>query len=307
MAKITLVTAFFPMNRDKWEGFVRTNQNYIEYFKFWARIQNDLIVYTTKEIADEIMKIRKGFGRTNTKIVVVDDISLVDKELHSSLQKVANTKESVDFRFYPENPESWNSDYNYMMCLKYLFMDMASKENPNGMLAWIDFGFNHGGELYSNPEDFDFLWEYDFDEKINIFALDDLNTLPIFEVTRRLFTYIQGSLIVGSARYWIKLWPIFRQNVLSMSNIGLMDDDQTYMLLTYRTNPELFCVHNTEKWHSQFLLCSNQKFQIAQPKKECKLKTFLKKIKNNLKFRIRAKKYCKKYYKHLIHDKTIYR
>ena len=33
------------------------------------------------------------------------------------------------------------------------------------MVAWIDFGYNHGGEYYINPEDFNFEWKYNFSNK----------------------------------------------------------------------------------------------------------------------------------------------
>ena len=46
---ITIVTAFFPLKRENWSGFERPNNKYFEYFEFWAKIQNDMIIYTDKE------------------------------------------------------------------------------------------------------------------------------------------------------------------------------------------------------------------------------------------------------------------
>ena len=43
MEKITIVTAFFPLKREKWENFERPNNKYLEYFEFWARIKNDMV------------------------------------------------------------------------------------------------------------------------------------------------------------------------------------------------------------------------------------------------------------------------
>ena len=57
--KITIVTAFFPLKRENWKGFERPNNKYLEYFEFWARIKNDMIIYTDEETSKYIEEIRK--------------------------------------------------------------------------------------------------------------------------------------------------------------------------------------------------------------------------------------------------------
>lgn len=39
MSELTIVTAYFDIGRNKWKGFERGNNKYINYFKFWARIK----------------------------------------------------------------------------------------------------------------------------------------------------------------------------------------------------------------------------------------------------------------------------
>ena len=34
------------------------------------------------------------------------------------------------------------------------------------MIAWIDFGYDHGGD-YSYSEDFDYCWNYDLEQLIS--------------------------------------------------------------------------------------------------------------------------------------------
>ena len=62
MSEITLVTAYFDIGRGLWKKQERDNNKYIEYFRFWARIKNRLIIYTTEEFREEIYEIRKSFG-----------------------------------------------------------------------------------------------------------------------------------------------------------------------------------------------------------------------------------------------------
>ena len=74
---ITLVTAFFPIGRGEWTGKAqRSDDKYFKYFQHWARIHNDLVVYTTPENAERIRQIRLSFGRTNTQVYIVNDLDL---------------------------------------------------------------------------------------------------------------------------------------------------------------------------------------------------------------------------------------
>ena len=45
MTENTLVSAFFSIGRENFKEIPRTNNQYIEYFKRWARIKNDLIFF----------------------------------------------------------------------------------------------------------------------------------------------------------------------------------------------------------------------------------------------------------------------
>ena len=61
--ELTVVTAYFNIGRENYNDiYARGNDKYINYFKFWARMKNDLIVYTQAEFKDEILEIREKFG-----------------------------------------------------------------------------------------------------------------------------------------------------------------------------------------------------------------------------------------------------
>ena len=270
MKDITLVTAFFPVNRENWKHFERTTQKYVDFFKFWARIKNDLIIYTSSELAEEVMQIRKNFNRENTKVVTVDNLMEKEPEMYESLLTVSKNGYSTQFRLKPNNPESWNPNYNYIMHMKYWCLNDASKNFDNDhMLAWIDFGFNHGGEFYLDSNDFDFLWEVDLSKKIHIFLRHDLDDKPIYDICRRMDTYIQGSLIISPASLWRELFTIYKSQVEALSDVGLMDDDQTILLMSYRKNPTIFETHGPCEWHSQIALTSNKTFKTKQNIKTC--------------------------------------
>ena len=86
---ITLVSAFFDIGREKYNFLPRSKEKYVNDFKRWARIQNDLIFYCdNKVIGDTVMEIRKSFGREKNTTVIVNDIFEVDPILLKQMEEV---------------------------------------------------------------------------------------------------------------------------------------------------------------------------------------------------------------------------
>lgn len=268
--KITLVTAFFQLGRGEWDSFKRTNDDYFNYFDFWARIKNDMIIYTDKVSAQKIEEIRiKKYNRKNTKIIIIEDYKKIDEDLYNSIKSATENGFNTEFRINPSTPESWNYDYNYVMLLKeWCVKDSVEKGLAKGMIAWIDFGYNHGGKYYKESQEFEFEWKWKFSDKIHLFTVNKLDDLPIFEIIRSVNSYIQGGIIVAPDKLWLKLWNLVKENMLTLNKVGFSDDDQTILLMTYRQNKDLFELHESDSWFSVIADYSNQKFTI----KKCEAK-----------------------------------
>ena len=74
MKPIHIVTGFFDIGRANFDGYERDNETYFAYFRFWARIENDMTVYCASEHAAQVAAIRAEYGlEDRTKIVQVDD------------------------------------------------------------------------------------------------------------------------------------------------------------------------------------------------------------------------------------------
>lgn len=251
--ELTIVSAFFDIGRENFKGYERGNNKYISYFKFWARIRNNLIVYTTREFVSEILSIRRNFGlEEKTKVIEIDDYKSFDRDLYNKMKKVMDNEISLNFHKDIKRPESWNVDYNFIMMLKsYCIVDAVQKGYVKGMIAWLDFGFNHGGkDGLINKEEFDFKWKYDFPEKINLFShqkIDDER--PIFDIVRSMDVYIRGNIIVAPDYLWLKFSYLVKKAMESLLDCGLCDDDQTICLMAYRAQKDIFVIHDVENWY----------------------------------------------------------
>ena len=76
MNEISIVTAFFDIGRGDWTPdkglphyLQRTNDTYFERFGHMAKLENEMVVYTSEEFVDTIRKLR---GDRPTQIMVVD-------------------------------------------------------------------------------------------------------------------------------------------------------------------------------------------------------------------------------------------
>lgn len=261
----TIVTGFFDLHRGEWNSSMRSTKKYTDAFSFWAGIQNNLVVYTNSQMAEEVRYIRGEKGLLdNTDIIVVDDYLTLDPELYSSIKSAMTQPASKQFHLKPGHPESWNPDYNYVMMLKWWCVcDAIDRGIIGDSVAWIDFGFNNCGTLYTDPQDFNFTWTCELDDKINLFCINKPDDTPVFEIVQKMETYVQGCSIVGPTKYWKEFRKLVREAVFATNKAGFADDDQVYMLMAYREKPELFKI-NICPWFSIFQVTSAKAFSTRQ-------------------------------------------
>ena len=269
MKDITIVTAFFDINREGIKGFNRSNEKYLKAFEFWARIKNKIVVFSDKYTINEVKKIREKYGLLDrTYTVEIEDYLMIDNELYKSIDSVMKNKQFLDFHLQRNIPEAISSKYNYIMAIKaWCCTEAVRRSFTDEMVAWIDFGFNYGGEFYRKKEEFDFLWQYDFSDKIHLFQVNELDDYLPFEIIRRNNSYFQGGEIVAPKDLWKELWDLVRFNMIALNKSGLADDDQILYLMSYKERPDIFELHKCE-WLGLFKDFSNQEFTFEIPKKK---------------------------------------
>lgn len=246
MGEITIVTAFFDIGRGKFKNtpFVRTNDQYFNYFRFWARMKNKLIVYTDSESEKKVKDIRQEFGLADkTIVIVIDNIYEIEPNIYERMLKVSQNPQFKNFRYFP-NAMSNRANYDYIMLMKYWCMNDAVEQNlVNGMVAWIDFGFNHGGKCYVKSEEFDFEWKYDFEPKIHLFSLQEPDSVSGVMSLQFLFDSTMGCLLLCPSECCHDLWILVRDAMEALLMLDCIDDDQQLLLMAYKKRPSLFEVH----------------------------------------------------------------
>ena len=306
MEKPTIVTAFFDIKRGEWSQSKRGNDEYLIHFSSWARIKNKLIVYTDEDTAKKVKKIREQYGLAElTEIIVINDFKKIDFELLKSIKHAMDAPHAKQFHLKPDHPESWNAVYNYVMMLKWWCVcDAIARGMASGLVAWIDFGFNKGGNYYINPREFNFCWEVTIEKKIHLFSVNDFDDIPIYEIIQRMDTYIQGCNIIAPADLWPEFWRLIRESMVELNHCGLADDDQVLMLMAYRKKPELFNIIKCP-WFGIFTATGVEKLTLRENLEDRSFKGKLKNKIKKLKYEKLVKNYIKSQKKILIKRNTI--
>lgn len=246
MGNISIVTAFYDIGRGDWTPdkglphyLQRSTETYIERFTHLTKLDNELIVVTTPDIGKRLKEINN-----KVKIVEYDPFAVFG----TTTNKIIGIQKSVAFRqlIHPsqaKNPEYWSHKYVLVNLLKSHFVNLAINQGlvTNDMVAWLDFGYCRSEQTL--PKSLE--WSYDFDPtKIHLFAYKDLKQNDRMErIIATNDVHILGAKIVAHK----KLWPVMEKKMFRAFDLlyvsGLMDDDQTLMLICATENPELFQQH----------------------------------------------------------------
>lgn len=250
MSSVTLVTAFFDIDRERWHKFKRSDKKYLEYFKHWSHINNDLIVYIEdSSFEKEILSLRKK-SKSKTFVVLINNIFDEDARLYSGLKNV-DYKSVNHYRLLPENPECISPEYNYIMMMKYHLLKKAITDfSLNQNIAWIDFGFDHGGENYSVSffEDFSINYKKNKITMFSLFPPNEIYHLSPVDLILKMETVIQGSFIIGPVKLIEKMCSNAIDSQILLNKCGIMDDDQITLLMSYYLDEKNYEIVHCD-WH----------------------------------------------------------
>lgn len=128
----------------------------------------------------------------------------------------------------------------------------------------MDFGINHCGVKYARSEDFDFLWEFDFPEKITAFCHENPATVSLIDTLQFMTPVFDGSIVVMPKTLCPHYWQAVRGAMDALVKLGCVDDDQMLLLIAYKAQPELFDIRLENGWCSGFELCSGRSFTLTE-------------------------------------------
>ncbi|STZ08826.1 protein YibB [Moraxella caprae] len=261
MSNITIVTAFFDIGRgeistEDYPNYLkRTTDTYFEYFSNLAQLENDMVVFTSKEFEQRILDIRK---EKNTKVIIFD----FKNKLNYHRKLISNIQNNLDFinKINPEqrkNIEYWSADYVMINNMKTLFVNMAIQQGlSTHQIAWLDFGYIRDLDTLNNIKE----WKYDFNpEKVHFFSINkNIKDIKNFEqVTDFIFNnqvFLIGGCIVATSKKWGEFLVLLHHCQKELIQNNIIDDDQGLYVMCLYKKPDLFQINflGKNKWFDLF-------------------------------------------------------
>lgn len=206
-----------------------------------------MVVFTTADLVDRVTRLRTQ-NAPGSRTVVISTPSIEAGYPHL-IAKLSSTMEAMfkyapAFLSSPHCPEYWSPSYVMVNLAKTDFVCRAYEAAalpPTTTVAWIDFGYCNNDEVLGNARQ----WEYVFTpHKMHLFALHKPEEQrPIFDVVRTGQVYIVGGVMIGGLESWLYLRGRVFANLALLLKCGLVDDDQTLLLMSYFDAPEKFQLH----------------------------------------------------------------
>jgi len=222
----------FDIKRENYTAIPRSVEQYFSHFERWARIKNDLVFFCeNKAFGERVISIREKFGLgANTKVIYIDKLENIEPQLLQRMLEIENDEEFRKFRANSELPEN-KAMYNYVMLMKFYCLKEAAK-SVSGQLAWVDFGYEHGGETFDSADSYSFNWQYNFGEKITLFYRPPLCTAPMFAVCRDMEPVcVMGAPFVVVSNLAQIFWDLILEAEKEFADVGFIHERLLYHVI----------------------------------------------------------------------------
>jgi protein YibB len=254
MSKISIVTAFYDIGRGDWSTSTEKNggplphylqrsvDKYIDHFTRMCEIDTEIIVYTSPDIAPRLAAISP-----NVKVVEYDYFN-IHKELRDKIEAIQRTPEFVKKinPYQVRNPEYWSKDYVGVTSLKAFYVSDAYERGliTNEFASWVDFGYCRDDEHIPTNK----TWEYDFTPGLmHYFNYRDPEfrqaKQQVSQAVQNNVVFIIGGVFVAQKEQWKVLADDMKEALDYLMSIGLVDDDQGLLLMSYFKNPDMYELH----------------------------------------------------------------
>jgi protein YibB len=245
---VSVVTAFFDIGRSEWHGEVngrpihgsqtRSNEQYLAWFNNLARLKNQMVIFTERKFVAPILDMRRKEGLESlTSVMVCDDLFSLSGPLARPIWLIKQIIRPVFQAFVrdPALPEYWNANYIMMTHVKSLFVSSAINMglNLHRQVAWVDFGCCRDDQRFDPGVP----WRFDCHDRMNLFFMREPDNRPVFEIVRTADVYFQAGIIIGPSERWFCFTELMDESMGSLLSCGLVDDEQTAMVMAYRRAP----------------------------------------------------------------------
>jgi hypothetical protein len=254
--KVTLVTCFYNINRDKWSSHGRPLEKYfVNAEKNVLSKSNPIFIFTTQEYVERCKQIRKNIDKylLFTKIIVIpfEDLQYYDK-LETIREIQQNNLSNIPMGDR-DCPEFCIPEYIVVINNKTSFLNQTAEINPfnSQIFQWIDFGLHDN--MFMNDSEF-------FSKKYfsNIYYKKNKIRIVSFhkpELILNKITYYNShtstvaATLIGGDKYAVnQLYRMCKQEFNFLLSNRIMNQEQYIYFFLMCEYPELFDFSIAPDW-----------------------------------------------------------
>lgn len=263
--RITIVTAFFNIQRASWQTSSRTTMHYLESFKEYLKLDYNIVVFLDDSmITPEFISLIAG--KNVTLIPITMEWLMANTEAWKGLDTAKNITNSEYYKNLTKHrandertqgePQNIHPEYCIINHTKIDFIHYAIQHKciPEGdFICWSDFGY-HASILHMNPAEMpsNALDCERFNTKKlcfflrNSLAEQDMDPVRTLTHPRETFT---GSFWGGPAELMLRLHTLYHACLKEMYELQISDFDQHVYVRCFLKQPELFELYVSDgKW-----------------------------------------------------------
>jgi hypothetical protein len=253
---ITLISAFFDIDRMNWSKFSRSTENYINSFIHYFNYDYKMIIFIDDRYINEVNeKISKmNNDNKNNKTLIPINYNWLNENIHSwkqmeSVKKVMSSeyyKRVVNNRIQRGYPENLYAEYNLINISKIDFICFAIDNNliANDFICWADFGYF--SSLFNNNVNMFPIASLDIKyfniNKINVCFKNklDSNDIDYMYTLLNAPEKITGGFWGGNKTNMKHYQKLIHNEINKMIENNIFDDDQYVYLRCFFKNQHLF-------------------------------------------------------------------
>jgi hypothetical protein len=262
---VCYVTAFLDIERENWQNFRRTFDDYfrdftplIDMFKNYNNYH--LVVFIDKKHSERVRQYVNSLK--NITIVDIDEEYLqTNSVLWQRLPRETEIMNSDAYKKIVSHrlafPENTNPRYTLINHAKIDFVNLAAKMVTDQYFCWVDFGyFSKLENIPKRPLDIDRLDK----TKINYTLINPISILDsnVLYTLQNAPEKLGGFFFFGNRERMAEYQTLFHLVHESFQKNNIADDDQHLALQCYFAKPDLFALHSVGGWHKALVAFQQQ-------------------------------------------------
>lgn len=256
---LCVVTSFLDIGRSEWTTYSRTVNEYFTSFIPYLRLDHDIIVFIDDKHAAALQALIDADVNAANIMVIPINREWMKRNIYaySKLDMENKIMQSEDFKKIIQHrthcPETYSPEYNIMQHSKIDFVCYAIERGLSKAeyFAWSDFGYFKTNEMQpkSRVSKLD-LTKFNL-SKINFQTINEVDDKDAIIMYTLIYApeKIGGFFYLGSKDLLKEYQSLYHSVYEKFHRMGLVDDDQHFMLQCYFAKKDIFHLWNLGGWH----------------------------------------------------------